>query len=206
MWVWHTTGIKSISDLKGQKVVMGGTSVGADNHTLPSIINSVFGAKIDIVLGYKGPNDVFLAAERGEVQGISTAHSTLMANKRDWVTDGKVNILVQFGGSRMADLPNVPTAIELAPDAQSKQLFEFIASKFVLARPYALPPDVPPQRVQAMRAAFDRTMKDPEFLRDAAKVSLEINPVNAREMTAMIEQIERTPEAVVDRIRAIFHK
>lgn len=206
MWVWHTTGIKSIEELKGTKVIMGGTSAGADNHTLPSIINSVFGTNIDIVLGYKGPNDVFLAAERGEVHGISTAHSTLMANKRDWITEGKINILVQFGGSRMRDIPNVPTAIEIAPDPQSKQLFEFIASKFVLARPYALPPETPPARVRAMREAFNRTMKDPEFLRDAAKVSLEINPVDAHEMTAMIEKIEQTPDAIVARIHGIFRK
>ncbi len=206
MWVWHTTGIKNIAALKGAKVIMGGTSVGADNHTLPTLINNVFGTKIEIVLGYKGPNDVFLAAERGEVQGISTAHSTLMANKRDWVTGGKVNILVQFGGTRMPDLPDVPTAIELATDDESRQLFEFIASKFVLARPLALPPGVPQERVQALRQAFDRTMKDPAFLADAAKVSLNINPVNAAEMVRLIQKIENTPDNVVNRIRSIFGK
>ncbi len=206
MWVWHTTGIKSVANLKGAKVIMGGTSVGADNHTLPSIVNSVFGANIEIVLGYKGPNDVFLAAERGEVQGISTAHSTLMANRREWVTGGKVNILVQFGGSRVSDLPDVPTAIEIAPDDESRQLLEFVASKFVLARPYVLPPDVPRERVEALRKAFDLTMKDPAFLADAAKVSLDINPVNAEEMTRLINRIESTPDRIVNRIRQIFSK
>jgi tripartite-type tricarboxylate transporter receptor subunit TctC len=206
MWVWHTTGVKSVASLKGAKVIMGGTSVGADNHTLPSIVNSVFGTKIEIVLGYKGPTDVFLAAERGEVHGISTAHSTLMATRKDWVTSGKVNILVQFGASRAPDLPDVPTATEIAPDSESRQLFEFIASKFVLARPYVLPPDVPPERVVALRNAFDSTMKDPAFLADAAKVSLDINPVNAREMERVIENIEKTPTEVINRIRAIFQK
>ena len=206
MWVWHTTGVNSIDDLRSAKVIMGGTSVGADNHTLPMVINSVFGTNINVVLGYKGPNDVFLAAERGEVHGISTAHSTLMANRLDWVRDKKVNILIQFGGTRMHDLPDVPTAIEIAPDAESRQLLEFIASKFVLARPYALPPETPADRVKALRAAFDATMKDPAFLRDAQKVSLVINPVNAEEMNRLIERIEKTPDAIVDRIRAIFKK
>ncbi len=205
MWVWHTTGVKSVAGLKGAKVVMGGTSVGADNHTLPSIVNNVFGANIEIVLGYKGPTDVFLAAERGEVHGISTAYSTLMATRKDWVTSGKVKILVQFGASRALDLPDVPTAMEIAPDTESRQLFEFIASKFVLARPYALPPDVAPERVLALRNAFDATMKDPAFLADAAKVSLDINPVNAREMDKVIENIEKTPNNIINRIRTIFH-
>lgn len=206
MWVWHTTGVKSIADLRNAKVIMGGTSVGADNHTLPMVINRVFGTNINIVLGYKGPNDVFLAAERGEVHGISTAHSTLMANRADWVRDKKVNILVQFGGTRMHDLPDVPTAIQIAPDAEARQLLEFIASKFVLARPYALPPDTPPDRVKALRAAFNATMKDPAFLRDAEKVSLLINPVSGEEMDRLIERIEKTPDAIVDRIRDIFKK
>ena len=206
MWVWHTTGVQSISDLRNSKIIMGGTSAGADNHTLPLIINRVFKTNINVVLGYKGPNDVFLAAERGEVHGISTAHSTLMANRADWVRDKKVNILVQFGGTRMHDLPNVPTAIEIAPDAEAQQLFEFIASKFVLARPYALPPDTPLERVKALRAAFDATMKDPAFIRDAEKVSLLINPVSGEEMHRLIERIEQTPDAIVDNIREIFKK
>jgi tripartite-type tricarboxylate transporter receptor subunit TctC len=206
MWVWHTTGAKSVSDLMQMKVVMGGTSVGADNHTLPAIMNEVFGTRIEVVLGYKGPNDVFLAAERGEVQGISTALSTLMANRREWVAGGKINILAQFGRSRVPDLPNVPTATELAPDDEARQLFEFIASKFVLARPYALPPEVPAERVQALRQAFDRTMKDPDFLRDAQEVSLDINPVNAQEMNRTIELIEKTPDQIVDRMRRAFAK
>jgi len=204
MWVWHTTGIQSVAGLKGAKVIMGGTSVGADNHTLPSIVNNVFGTNIEIVLGYKGPTDVFLAAERGEVHGISTAHSTLMATRKDWVTSGKVNILLQFGASRASDLPDVPTAIEIAPDSETRQLFEFIATKFVLARPYALPPDVPPERVLALRNAFDATMKDPAFLADAAKVSLDINPVNAQKMDIAIENIEKMPANVVNRVRVIF--
>ncbi len=206
MWVWHTSGVRSIADLRGAKIIMGGTAVGADNHTLPSIINRVFGTTMSIVLGYKGPNDVFLAAERGEVHGISTAHSTLMANRADWVRDGKVNILVQFGGTRLHDLPDVPTAIELAPDAEARQLLEFIASKFILARPYALPPDTPKDRVAALRAAFDATMKDPAFLRDAEKVSLLINPVGGEEMHRLIDRIEQTPDAIVDSIREILKK
>lgn len=206
MWVWHTAGVKSIAGLADRKIIMGGTSVGADNHTLPMIVNRVFGTNINVVLGYKGPNDIFLAAERGEVQGISTAHSTLMANRADWLRDGKVNILVQFGGTRMHDLPDVPTAIELAPDPEARQLFEFIASKFVLARPYVLPPETPPARVKALRAAFDATMKDPAFLRDAKKASLMINPVSGEEMRLLIDRIEQTPDSIVDRIREIFKK
>jgi tripartite-type tricarboxylate transporter receptor subunit TctC len=206
MWVWHTSDVRSISDLRDKKIIMGGTSAGADNHTLPLVINHVFGTKIDVVLGYKGPNDVFLAAERGEVTGISTAHSTLMANRADWVRDRKVNILVQFGATRVPDLPEVPTAIEIAPDAEARQLLEFIASKFVLARPYAFPPDTPADRVRALRVAFDATMKDPAFLRDAEKVSLAINPVAGEDMHRLVDRIEQTPEAIVEQIRQIFKK
>lgn len=206
LWVWHSTGVTTLAELGQRPVTMGGTSPGADNHTLPLLTNRLLGANMTVVVGYKSPADVFIAAERGEVHGISTAHSTLMANRRDWVTSGKVRVLVQFGGMRVADLPDVPTAIELAPTPQAKAVFQFIASKFVLARPYALPPGVPADRIRALRAAFDATMKDKAFLEDAGKTSLDIDPVDAAKMEDIIAMIERTPAEVVDLIRDIMTK
>lgn len=206
LWVWHTTGVKTLAELGGRPVTMGATSPGADNHTLPLLSNKLLGTNMTVVVGYKSPADVFIAAERGEVNGISTALSTLMSTRRDWIKSGQARLLIQFGGTRVADLPDVPTAIELSPTPQAKAVFEFIASKFVLARPYALPPDTPPARVKALRAAFDATMKDRAFLDDAAKTSLDIDAVGGARMEQIIAMIEGTSAEVVDLIRDIMTK
>jgi tripartite-type tricarboxylate transporter receptor subunit TctC len=122
------------------------------------------------------PLSSLLGVERGEVQGNTTGLTNLIVGRPDWVRDGKIRMLVQFGSERVDEIKDVPAVVELATSDEDRSIWQLFTSKFKLARPLALPPDVPRERVKALQDAFDRTMKDPAFLEDAQKLGLDIKP------------------------------
>ncbi|MDB5641466.1 MAG: efflux transporter protein [Hyphomicrobiales bacterium] len=200
LWVWHTAPAKTFDDLKTNKVILGSTAVGGDNYTLPLILSRLMAAKFDIVTGYEGQNDVFIAAERGEIQGNSAILPNLTSARPDWFRDGKVRVLVQFGLTRMRQLPDVPTAIELAVRPQDKDMLRFYARKFSMAYPFVMAQDVPPARADAMRAAFEATMKDPGFLKEAQRMGLDVEPFSGAEMAQLITDMNNSPKEIVDAV------
>jgi tripartite-type tricarboxylate transporter receptor subunit TctC len=200
LWVWHTAPAKTFDDLRTNKVILASTAVGGDNYTLPLILSRLMGAKFDIVTGYEGQNDVFIATERGEVQGNSAILPNLTSARPDWFRDGKVRVLVQFGTSRMRQLPDVPTAIELATREQDKDMLRFYARKFSMAYPFVMAQEVPADRVKAIRAAFEQTMKDEGFLKEAARLGLDVNPFSGAEMEQLIQEMNNSPKAIVDAV------
>ncbi len=157
-WVWHTAPAASVDDLKTNTILMGATTASADNAILPMLVDELIGTKMKVLTGYQGQNEINLAAERGEVQGNNTGLSNLTVNKADWLRDGKVRILLQFGNERLPQLPNVPTAIELASSDADKAMLRFYGLKFTMARPLLIPPQVPAERIAALQAAFEATM------------------------------------------------
>jgi tripartite-type tricarboxylate transporter receptor subunit TctC len=158
------------------------------------------GAKFDIVTGYEGQNDVFIATERGEVQGNSAILPNLTSARPDWFRDGKVRVLVQFGTNRMRQLPDVPTAIELATREQDKEMLRFYARKFSMAYPFVMTQEVPADRVKAIRAAFEQTMKDEGFLKEAARLGLDVDPFSGADMENLITEMNNSPKAIVDAV------
>lgn len=203
LWVWHDVADR-IEDLKTHKILVGSTGAGADNYTLPVFTRQLLGADIGIVTGYNGQDEIDLAVERGEVQGNSTSISNLTVGKADWMRDKKVHILLQFGTKRLDSLADVPTAMELATKDIDREMLGFYALKFNLARPLMLPPDVPGERVEALQRAFDETMKDPLFLAEAAKLGLDIDPLSGPAVAHTIDEINKTPQEVVDRVRQLL--
>src|SRR4029079_7102178 len=129
---------KSVDDLKAHVTLMGATTVSADNSVLPSLVNQLLGTRMQVVTGYKGQNDINIAAERGEVQGNNTGLSNLTVNKADWMRDHKVRILLQFGNERLDALKDVPTVAELATSEGDRAMLRFYALKFSMARPVVL--------------------------------------------------------------------
>ncbi len=138
LWVWHTAPAKTFEDLKSNKVILGSTAVGGDNYTLPLILNRLMGAKLEIIPGYKGQPEIFAATEQGEVQGNSAILPNLTSARPDWFRDGKVRVIVQFGTDRMRQLPDVPTAVELANNESDKAMLRFYARKFSMAYPFVM--------------------------------------------------------------------
>jgi tripartite-type tricarboxylate transporter receptor subunit TctC len=203
-WVWHTAPAHNVEDLRKSTIRMGATTLSADNYILPSIVNQLLATRMQVVAGYQGQNEINLAVERGEVQGNNTGLSNITVNRADWLRDGKVRILLQFGTERLPDLPNVPTAIELAAAEADRAVLRFYAVKFNMARPLVAPPDVPAERVAALRAAFDNTMKDRQYLEDARRIGLDVNPLGGEAITTLIRRTRATPEDVVDRLRELL--
>jgi len=205
MWVWHKTAIQSFADLqKGPEAILGATSPTADNYLTPLMAQRLLGAKIKIVTGYQAVNDIFVAAERGEVQGNSTPFSSISVGKRDEFQAGHIRVVLQFGSNRLKELPNVPTAIELAGSERDKDLFRIWALKFNAAYPIGLPPDVPKARVDALRAAFDATMRDGKFLELAQRIGLDITPMSGAEIEKSLGDLEKIDEARIRELRDVL--
>jgi len=178
---WYTSGIKTFEDAQQMPLVVGSAGVADDTYQYPALLNHLFGAKFKLILGYPGGNEINLAMERGEVQGrCSIPWSTVKATRRSWIDENKVSLLMQYSLGKHADLPNVPLVMDLAETDEQRTILKLIFGRQVMGRPFAAPPGVREDRVDALRDAFMETMADKEFLAEAEKAKLEIRPVSAR--------------------------
>ena len=199
---WERTGITRFEQLFEQELIVGGTGSGADADVFPKIIRGVLGAKLRLVSGYPGGNDIEFAMERGEVDGrCGWSWSSILATKQQWLEDGTINILVQLALHKHPDLPDVPLITDLARTEEERQIFRLIFVRCVLGRPFLGPPNIPADRVAALRAAFDATMEDPEFLEEAMRSRLEITPIPGGELQELVAEVYRTSPDIVDKTR-----
>lgn len=204
LWFKSDSKIKTVTDLRSIKSIVGASSPGADNFTVAMLTNKLLGAKMDVVRGYRGTQPVFLAAERGEVEGSATAYAAIVVAKGDWLRDKKIRIVVQYGTERLSELPDVPTAIELTDNPEYKEMLSFFATKFKAAYPFVLPPDVPADRIEALRAGFDATLKDAEFIAAIQKAGLRLKPVSGPEIETLIQSTFKVPPRVLDGLRSVI--
>jgi tripartite-type tricarboxylate transporter receptor subunit TctC len=201
--VWHTTGVKSIEDAKKKEVIIGATSPTGMNYLYPKLANELLGTKFKIVTGYPGGTPIMLALERGEVEGRgSNPWSDWKARKPDWVREKKIVPLMQMSLFKHPDLPDVPLMVDLAPNETARAVFELVTITGELGRPFLTAPDVPADRVKALRDAFDATMKDPEFLAEAAKTQKEIHPIHWEEMDRLVKRVLSAPKEAKDILKA----
>jgi tripartite-type tricarboxylate transporter receptor subunit TctC len=206
LYVWHDVPVKTAADLKTMQVLMGTLGVGTDSYTLPLLMNEIMGTKLKVVPGYVGESDTLVAMERGEIQGNTAGLANLLSAEPEWLREGKIRILVQFGRERLPELPDVPAAPELASSDIDRDMLRFFALKYDMAYTLIAPPGVPAERLAALRNAFDATMKDPEYIAAAKKISLPINPLSGDEVTKLVAQIQDAPQYVVDRLRSTLDK
>src|SRR5215471_2070456 len=182
------------------EVSVGGTGQAADTDQFPRILNGVLGTKFRIVTGYPGGNDVTLAMERGEVKGrCGWSWSSVLSTHKRWIEDKSISVLVQLSLNKHPDLPDVPHVMDFAKSEDQQQMFKLIFARQVMGRPYLAPPDVPKDRAEALRKAFIDTMKDNEFLADAEKSQLEINPVDGAEVEKLVKELYQTPKPLADK-------
>ena len=195
----HTSGIDTLDKFLTRDVVLGSTAVYHAN-----LLNSLFGAKLKQVRGYPGGNDVLLALERGEVQGrCNWSWSSIVSTRSEWIRDKKINVLLQFAEEKHPDLPDVPLVTDLAKTEQQRQMLDLILSLQTMARPFAAPPDVPAERVDALRQAFIDATRDPEFIAAAKAQQLEVSPVAGERIQAMLARMSKTPKDVVRALRDV---
>jgi len=201
---WHTSPVKTIEDAKKQEIPLGATG-GSTSSQYPRAMNAVLGTKFKVILGYPGGNDINLAMERGEVAGRgSNSWASWKATRPEWLKEKKINILVQIGLNKSPDLPDVPLLMDLAKSEEDRAVLKLLSSPSAIGRPIFTTPGVPDDRVKALRAAFEATIKDPAFIEEAKKAQLDLEPVSGEELQKIVSDIVATPEPIAKRLAEII--
>jgi tripartite-type tricarboxylate transporter receptor subunit TctC len=205
MIIWAETGVRTIEDAKKRPLAIGATGASSPSVIYPTVANNLFGTQFRIVSGYPGGGDIMIALERREVDGRgSDSWASLKANNPGWIKDGKVSILFQVGPRREADLPDPPLLTELAQNDEQKQILEVVSGDAAVGRPLLTAPDVPAERVRALRKAFDDTMRDPAFREAAKKPNMYFNPIGGEELQAIVTRIVSPSPQVIERVKEVI--
>jgi tripartite-type tricarboxylate transporter receptor subunit TctC len=192
--------VKTADDLRTHELVLGDTGPGTGTRSYPKVLNDLLGYKFKLVSGFRSSADVFLAIERGEVEGICESLDSVMQRKPEWIPNKVVNVLLQAGAVSRPELKDVPNVLTLARNAEEKQVLEFLYAGQDIGRPFVAPPDLPPDRLKMLRDAFGATMKDPEFVADARRSKLDLEPEDGEHIAALIAKIYATPRPIIDRV------
>ena len=198
---WHTSGIATWQDVLQRELVVGASGgVADDTYQFPALLKNMFGAKFKIVGGYPGGNEINLAMERGEVQGrCGIPWSTVKVTRNNWISEKKINLLMQFSLAKHPDLPSVPLVTDMAKTDEQRQILKLIFGRQVMGRPFALPPGVPQDRVEALRKAFMDTMLDKDFVAEADSMKLEVKAVSGEEIENLVNSIYQSTSPEVAR-------
>jgi tripartite-type tricarboxylate transporter receptor subunit TctC len=200
------SGLSSLADLKTRDVTISSTAHNSPSTVYSRILNATIGTRLKPIEGYDGSQACLMALERGEVDAHVSGGSSAPFRARimPWLAKGDAKVIMQMGMKRDPEFPDVPTAIEVESAPADKQMFEIAFAEQVMGRPFVLPPGVPLDRVAALRAAFDATMKDPQFLDDAELQKAEIDPVGGEEINALLDRVYAAPPDLVARIRELI--
>lgn len=199
---WHKSKVKEWTDLRETELVLGAAGQGTSDTMFPAVLSKILGTKLKIISAYPGSSELLLAIERGEVDGrCGWSWSSIKSRKADWVRDGKINILMQMALQKHQDLPDVPLVMDLAETEDQRRVLKLIFARQSMGRPFAAPPEIPEDRVRALRAAFQAMVKDPAFLADAKKVKLEVDPVAGEAVNELMRSVYDTPGKLVTKAR-----
>jgi tripartite-type tricarboxylate transporter receptor subunit TctC len=204
-YVWHTSPVQTLEQLKTQEVLIGTPGPGSGSYDLSVLSREVLGLKFKLVRGYAGSTEVNIAMERGEIQAQIVGWDSFKAAKPTWIDDKVITILGHYSLEDPPELRPYARIVDLAKTDADRQALRLALARQSYGRPFFLPPDVPPARVEALRRAFDATMKDPAFLTEAQQMKIDVSPMSGEEVQALIAQVHgTTPASVVERVRAIM--
>jgi tripartite-type tricarboxylate transporter receptor subunit TctC len=196
-YIWHTAGIRTFQDLTKKDIVLGGTGVGSSIVIYPTVMNNVLGTRFKIVLGYKSVGEIDIAMERGELQARTGSYTALRDEHPDWLKNKKVVIVTQIGSVRDKALKDIPLMTELAKTDEQRKILRLISSPISLGRPFLTPPGVSPETVAILRKAFQATMRDKQFLKEAAQIKLDVDPVSGEEIAKIVDETIHAPRSVI---------
>jgi tripartite-type tricarboxylate transporter receptor subunit TctC len=206
-YVWHAAPVQSLADVVSKQLIVGATGPGTTMSDFPHLTNAVLHTKFKVVPGYGSTPQMNEALERGEVEGIiGFGWFALNAQVPQWVAQKKIKVIAQFGLTRSHILPDVPLMLDLAKTEADRQALIMLFGRTEYGRPYFLPPDVPADRVEALRRAFDATMRDEGFAVETAKIGFAVDPLTGEQVQAAIGELARTPADVVARVRAALNE
>jgi tripartite-type tricarboxylate transporter receptor subunit TctC len=206
LYVWHTAPAQTLADAKLRETLIGAQSAGRTQFDYPILANNLFGFRFRVVSGYESTSKIHLAMERGEAHGTISNWSTLKVRNAEWIAQKKVRILAQLTLKKNPELADVPLFFDLAKTDTERAALKLLFTRLEYGRPFFLPPNVPAARVEALRRAFDATMKDPAYLAEAEKLKVELEPLTGEQVATFVEQAARTPPDVVTRVRTAMER
>jgi len=193
-------GIASWGDMKTKRYKIGATGAGADSDVFSNLLRRMFNLPMQLVLGYPSVAETVLAIQRKEVDGrCGWSWSTLSTRNRELWLSKQIRVVLQLSDQRIAELADVPTVLEVAGSPEQQAILKLIVARQTMARPFVTPPGIPPERLAALRGAFDATMWDPEFLADAYRQGFDVRPVTGVAADDLIAQVYATAPDVVRR-------
>ncbi|MFN3889540.1 MAG: Bug family tripartite tricarboxylate transporter substrate binding protein [Beijerinckiaceae bacterium] len=199
--------VKKIGDVFERKMIVGGGGPTSGNTLFPTLANGLLGTRFEIIRGYKNSEEIALAIERGEVEGVmSWNYSSIRAGRPDWLRDGKITILLQLALTGHPNLKGVPLITDLAKNEEQRAALRLIFATQSMARPYIAPPGTPDNIAAVLRKAFDLAVADADFRAEAEKRGLDVNEsMTGAQIDALIAQLYATPEAVVTRVNELMN-
>ncbi|MFM2442982.1 MAG: hypothetical protein RJB09_168 [Pseudomonadota bacterium] len=201
---WHKSPIQSWKDVVAKEYRAGGEGRGAEPDVFATVLQKVFDTKTKLITGYPGTAEMTLAMQRGEIDGLcGISYSTIQSIHSDWLQNGQVKILVQSAAKKHPAIPDVPLITDLTKDPRKSAILDLIVAPQEMARPFVAPPGLPPERLQALRDAFDATMKDPEFLAEMKKSKLDVDPVSGKSIQELVTRLWASPKDVIEAAAAV---
>jgi tripartite-type tricarboxylate transporter receptor subunit TctC len=199
---WHTTGVRTIEDARKKELTVAASNKGAITYTFPRMLNEFLGLKLKIVSGYQGNSTMTVAMERGEVDAVTNSWDSWKSLNPGWLAEKKINLLVQTE-PKSKEL-TIPSVQDLARNDDDRKVIELIVSGDALGKPLAAAPNVPPERVKALRDAFDATIKDPEFIKAAKAARIDVNPIYGHQLQDTVAKVLATPKNLAARAKTII--
>ena len=203
-FVKDTSPVKSIQDVYQREVILGASGRSSTVFIYPAVLSNVIGAKFKMVMGYAGSAEAMLAMERGEVEGHSTSLEIVRALHPAWLSDKKITVLVQYALARHPALTDVPASWELGRNPQEQQILKIVANATEVGKMIMAPPGMPADRVQALRRAFDATMKDPEFVAELNANRVELGPMPGEALQKLVAELGAASPEIIDKVKAIY--
>jgi tripartite-type tricarboxylate transporter receptor subunit TctC len=201
---WHSSPVTSIEGARAREVIVAAAGATSNTAIVPRTLNALLGTRFKVIAGYDTGAGLTLSVERGEAEGIcGLSWSTIKASRPHWIRERLLTVIVQMGLSKLPDLPDVPSALDLVRNSEKRQVLELILIRQEAGRPFAAPPGVPADRLAALRRAFTATLDDPEFRAEADKAQLEIEPLTGAEIETLLATAYGAPKSIVQQAAAL---
>ncbi len=203
LFAWHNAAVQKIEDAYSKTLIVCAT--GSAGQLRWTMLKRLLGFKFQVVTGYKGSGDGLVAMERGEVEALSMPWTVFRVIRANWLSEHKVNVLLQTGLDAAPDLPGVPRMVDLGRNADERQILELFSQPEKVGRSLTAPPGLPAARVAELRAAFTATLSDPDFVADAARMRLDLSPLPGDQLQAIIEKSFDYSPSIIAKADALIH-
>jgi tripartite-type tricarboxylate transporter receptor subunit TctC len=201
---WHNSRMKKIEDAIASEVLVASTGQTSSTSFYPRLLNSLINTKFKVVSGYPNSGAMGIAMEQGEVDGLcGLSIGTIKSAQPRWFANNEVVLLLQLSLLRSSEYSTVPSVLDLAKDEPTRQMFNLIFGLADMNRPFVAPPGLPADRLAALRRAFDETMTDPDFLEDAKRTHVEVDPITGAAIDQLLERQYASPPETVAKVKLI---